>query len=88
MNRRLPHRKDPAVTAGACKKKKGPGRSARTPHRGTMTIGPDTKGRPMNGIPLPWQIVIVLSVIAGIAVVLTVLARDGRPGGRARKTRH
>jgi len=42
----------------------------------------------MNGIPLPWQIVIVLSVIAGIAVVLTALARDGRRGGRTPKTRH
>lgn len=42
----------------------------------------------MPGIPLPWQIVIVLAVIAGITALLTVLGRDGRPGGGTRTPRH
>lgn len=49
-----------------------------------MTGIPLQRGRPMPGIPLPWQIVIVLSVIGGIAVVLTVLGRDGPTGGGTR----
>ena len=42
----------------------------------------------MPGIPLPWQIVIVLSVITEITVVLTVPIRDGRTGGGTRTARH
>ena len=35
----------------------------------------------MPAIPLPWQIVIVASVIIGITVLLTMLGRDGRHDG-------
>lgn len=35
----------------------------------------------MPGIPLPWQVVIVVLVIAGITLVLAVLGRDGRRDG-------
>jgi hypothetical protein len=38
-------------------------------------------------MPLPWQIVIVVSVIAGIAVLLTVLGRSGGNGTTPRRGR-
>lgn len=34
----------------------------------------------MPGIPLPWQVVIVVSLIAGITLVLVVLGRADRRG--------
>lgn len=41
----------------------------------------------MPGVPLPWQIVIVVAVIAGIAILLAALGRDGGHGGAPRSTR-
>lgn len=35
----------------------------------------------MPGIPLPWQVVIVVSVIAGVTLLLAVLGRAGRRDG-------
>ena len=34
-------------------------------------------------MPLLWQVVIIVSVVAGIAVLLTVLGLGGRRGGAA-----
>jgi hypothetical protein len=39
----------------------------------------------MSGIRLPWQVVIVVLVIAGITLVLAVLGRDGSRRGSRRR---
>jgi hypothetical protein len=41
----------------------------------------------MPGIPLPWQVVIVVLVIAGIALLLAALGRDGRRDGSRQGSR-